>query len=198
MTTEDLEFEDIHRMLSVPGTTRDGITRRRFLQAAALSAGAVYAAPYFQAAAWADPVKRTDGILVLIQLGGGNDALNMVVPTGDSAYYDKRGALAIQPAAALPLVSGWGLHPALTKLKARYDAGQVAVVRGIGVPNPDLSHFTSMATWMHGSADSLRTNNGWLGRWLDGLDRDDMRGVAIGGTTPLHLVGSVTRATSLP
>jgi uncharacterized protein (DUF1501 family) len=198
MITEDLEFQDIHRMLSVPETTPMGISRRRFLQAAALGAGAFAAAPYFQAAAWADPVKRTDGILVLIQLGGGNDALNMVVPTGDSAYYAKRGALAIQPTAALPLVSGWGLHPALTKLKARYDAGQVAVVRGIGVPNPDLSHFTSMATWMHGSADSLRTNNGWLGRWLDGLDRDNLRGVAIGGSTPLHLVGSATRATALP
>src|SRR5438045_1809983 len=118
MITDDLEFQDIHRMLSVPETTPSGLSRRRFLQAAA----------------WADPVKRTDGILVLIQLGGGNDALNMVVPTGDSAYYSKRGTLAIQPTAALPLVSGWGLHPALTKLKGRYDAGQVAVVRGIGVP----------------------------------------------------------------
>ena len=200
MNVEDMEFEDIHRALSVPETAT-GLTRRRFLQAALATGAAVAASRWMERAAWAaSPLGSTDGIVVLIQMGGGNDGLNTVVPTGDSTYYAKRGALAISAGSALPIADGFGLHPNLTSLKSRFDAGKVAVVRGVGVPSPDLSHFTSMATWMQAqtSAGTESSPSGWLGRWLDGLDGGDLRGVAIGGTTPLTVVGQKVQATTLP
>src|SRR3954452_11943515 len=197
---DDLEYEDIHRLLSVPETPA-GMTRRRFLQAALATGAAAAAAPWLEKAAFAaSPLGAGDGIVVVIQMGGGNDGLNTGVPTGDAAYYTKRGTLAISAASALPLVPGCGLHPNLVSLKNRYDAGQVAVVRGVGVPHPDLSHFTSMATWMAGRDATVAGSSptGWLGRWLDGLDGDDLRGVAIGGSCPLTLVGSRTQGPTLP
>src|SRR5207248_3770558 len=138
------------------------------------------------------------GILVFIFMGGGNDSLNMVVPTGDSSYYDKHGALAIKQTDALPLDGVSGLHPNFKGLKKRYDAGNLAVVRGVAVPNPDLSHFTSMATWMKGSASAGTVSSGWLGRYLDGLDLDPLRAVRIGTSVPLHLVGATTQASAVP
>src|SRR3954447_8848741 len=193
---DDLEYDEIHARLSVPETPA-GMTRRRFLQATLATGAAVAATPWLEKAAFAaSPLAASDGIVILIQMGGGNDGLNTVIPTGDANYYAKRGALAISAASALPLVDGFGLHPNLVGLKRRYDAGRVAVVRGVGVPHPDLSHFTSMKAWMRGTDASLAgaRATGWLGRWLDGLDRDELRGVAIGGNCPLTLVGSATQA----
>src|SRR5205085_4084948 len=195
----DLEFEDIYDALARPETPA-GWTRRRFLQAALAGAGAAMAAPYINMAEafGAAPLGRNDGILVVITLGGGNDSLNMVVPTGNSTYYAKRPTIAISQDAALPLTAGLGLHPKLPGIKQLFDAGQVAVVQGVGVPNPDLSHFTSMATWMKGSSDGGPATSGWLGRYLDGLDNADLRGAAIGTSCPLHMAGERTQATAVP
>src|SRR5205814_3668026 len=118
----DMEFPEIHAALSRPETAA-GLTRRRFLQAALAGSAVVAATPWMEKVAWATtPVGAHDGILVVIQLGGGNDGLNTVVPTGDSNYYSQRGPLAISAASALDLGSGVGLHPNLGGLKARYDA----------------------------------------------------------------------------
>src|SRR3954452_11901322 len=195
----DPEFEDIYNALSRPETP-NGWTRRRFLQATLAGAGAAMAAPYVNMAEAfaAAPLGRNDGILVVITMGGGNDSLNIVVPTGDSPYYAKRPTIAIKQTDALPLAAGLGLHPKLPSIKGRFDAGQVAIVQGVGVPNPDLSHFTSMATWMKGSAGTGPDTSGWLGRYLDGLDQADLRGVAIGTSCPLHMAGERTQATAVP
>ena len=195
----DPEFEDIYNALSRPETP-NGWTRRRFLQATLAGAGAAMAAPYLNMAEAfaAAPLGRNDGVLVVITMGGGNDSLNMVVPTGNSTYYSKRPTIAVKQADALPLAGGLGLHPKLANLKNRFDAGQVAIVQGVGVPNPDLSHFTSMATWMKGSAGTGPDTSGWLGRYLDGLDHADLRGVAIGSSCPLHMAGERTQATAVP
>ena len=114
------------------------------------------------------PVGPTDGILVTIMLYGGNDGLNTVVPYTDGAYYSQRGAVSIPAASVLALNGQVGLHPNLTYTKSLYDAGQVAIVQGVGYPNPDLSHFTSMAIWMNGRFGNLAPTSGWIGRWLDG------------------------------
>src|SRR5438045_6820082 len=180
------EYEEIYRALSVP-ESKASLSRRGFIQAALACGGAAMAAPYINMASAfaASPLGRSDGILVFVFMGGGNDSLNMVVPTGDGAYYDKRGTLAIKQSDALPLDAVTGLHPNLKSLKTRYDNGDVAVVRGVTVPNPDLSHFTSMATWMKGSAATGTVSSGWLGRYLDGLDLDPLRAVRIGTSVPL-------------
>jgi uncharacterized protein (DUF1501 family) len=125
--------------------------------------------------------------LIVIEMGGGNDSLNMVVPHADSRYYELRSALAI--AEPIDLDGDVGLHPALPFVADRYQAGQVAVVEGVGYPNPDLSHFASMATWWSGARDAS-VGTGWLGRFLDGTvgTADPLAGVTIGpGPTPALL-----------
>ncbi len=195
----DLELPDISRLLSVPASRDpEHVTRRAFLGGALALGGATLLPSRFdQLAAAATPVGATDGILVLIHLGGGNDGLNTLVPTGDARYRSLRGSLAIGD--ALPIASGWGLHPALAGLKARYDAGKVAIVRGVGQSTvTDLSHFSSTASWMAGTAGTARTS-GWLGRWLDGVPEAEagLRGVTIGSSVPLHLVGASSVVTAL-
>ena len=151
----------------------------------------------------AKPLGPTEGVLVIILLGGGNDGLNTVVPTGVGAYYDLRGGIAIQPGAALPLADGVGLHPSLGTVKAHYDVGRVAFVQGAGYNPPDLSHFNSMGYVMSGLPLPLSgpPPSGWAGRLLDGLaagDPNPLLGVAVGSSVPLHLRGAQTSAAGLP
>jgi uncharacterized protein (DUF1501 family) len=190
---------------SQPATLPGGLSRRRFLQLAGVGAGAAAITPYLSAleAFAAPPVGANDGILVLIMMEGGNDGLNTLVPTGDSNYYAIRPQLAIPAAQALPIAPGFGLHPSLVKLKARFDRGDVAVVQGVGYPNPDLSHFTSMGIWMNGWAGGALPGGvtGWIGRYMDGLPNaasESLYGAVIGTSVPLHMVGSVARASGLP
>ena len=93
-----------------------------------------------------------------------------------------------------------GLHPALTNFKQYWDAGEMAIVEGIGYPDPDLSHFNSMAKWMSGIPSGVPTT-GWLGRWLDGYlagSKDLFAATEIGYSVPLHLVGNVARGSVVP
>ena len=195
----DLELPEIQRLLSVPADRSPGnVSRRRFLQGA-LAAGTLATSPVWfdHLAAAATPVGASEGILVVIHLGGGNDGLNTVVPIGDAAYRSLRGSLAIT--SPLPLSSTFGLHPALPGLKARYDAGKVAIVHGVGQTTvSDLSHFSSTASWMAGTAGTSRSS-GWLGRWLDGVPEAELglRGVTFGSSIPLHLVGQRSQVTGL-
>ena len=195
----DLELDQIHHLLSVPAD-RDAanVSRRRFLQGA-LAAGTIATAPgwFDRLALAATPVGTSEGILVVIHLGGGNDGLNTVVPIGDGAYRKLRGSLAITN--PLPLSTTFGLHPALAGLKTRFDAGKVAVIHGVGQANvDDLSHFSSTASWMAGTAGSSRST-GWLGRWLDGVTEADtgLRAVTTGSSIPLHLIGQKAQVTGL-
>ena len=157
---DDLALDRLSRPASLPG----GLSRRRFLQLAGAGAGVASMGTLLSnlSAFAAPPVGASDGILVLIMMEGGNDGLNTVVPTGESRYYQLRPGLAIPAAAALPIASGVGLHPALAKLKARFDQGDVAVVQGVGYANPDLSHFTSMGIWMNGWGGGAPSEKMWL------------------------------------
>jgi uncharacterized protein (DUF1501 family) len=131
-------------------------------------------------------------------MGGGNDGLNTVVPTGDSAYYAKRPNIAVKATDALAIGTGVGLHPKLTYLKSRFDAGQLAVLQGVGDITPDLSHFTATARWMTG--DGTEGKTGWLGRYLDGLPggNDPFQAVTVGTSVPLLMNGATRKATALP
>jgi uncharacterized protein (DUF1501 family) len=195
--------------LSVPATAPGGMSRRRFLQlaggGAGLAAGAASLSPLLDQlrAFAAPPIGPRDGVLVLLMMDGGNDGLNTLVPYGNGRYYDLRTRVAIPPNQVLPLASGLGFHPALTRLKARYDRGQVAVVRGVGYQPPDLSHFTSMGICMNAWSGAPPSGGptGWIGRYLDGLPNaasESLLGAVIGSSVPLHMVGSVARASGLP
>ncbi|MCU1454578.1 MAG: hypothetical protein JWN46_2724 [Acidimicrobiales bacterium] len=197
--TPDPELDRIQAALSrradaIPGQ----MARRTFLRGALATSGALALLPSWLdgTALAAGPLAATDGVLVVIQMGGGNDGLNTLVPLGNGAYAKARGSLAVTN--ALPIAPGFGLHPKLVKLKARYDAGQVAIVRGVGQPVPDLSHFSSTAAWMAGTATKDRTT-GWLGRWLDGVPdaAAGLRAVQIGSSVPLHLIGRASTVTAV-
>ena len=184
-----------------------GLSRRRFLLATlfGVGGGAVLAGSRLDlpgaagARAWAaPPVAPTDGIVVNVFMYGGNDSLNTVVPLADADYLRYRGGLAVGADQALPLDATFGLHPNLGYLKELYDAGNVAVVHGIGLPLEDLSHFSAQDRWMTGLPTSLGTS-GWLGRWLDGRDDyDALRMLTLGTSVPLSVVGARRRAAAVP
>src|ERR671923_580593 len=98
------------------------------------------------AAADSPQASRSKRVLVLVQLAGGNDGLNTVIPYQDGVYHDARPTLR-QDQGVLVLNQELGLHPNLKGLKASWDAGQLAIVQGVGYPNPNLSHFASMSIW---------------------------------------------------
>jgi uncharacterized protein (DUF1501 family) len=131
-------------------------------------------------------------LLVVIQLNGGNDGLNTVIPYGTGLYYDARPKLAVPPTEILPITGQIGLHPKFTNLKKLYDAGRVAIVQGVGYPNANRSHFRSTDIWMTANPDTIE-KTGWLGRYLDEsiarFHGVKLPAANIGGTLPLTLVG---------
>jgi uncharacterized protein (DUF1501 family) len=112
---------------------------------------------------------KKDPVLVVVQLSGGNDAINTVVPYGDHYYYDYRPNLQIPEDQVLAISNHVGFHPAMKPLKDLYDEGKVAVIQGVGFPNCNRSHFRSMDVWHTCEPDKLATE-GWLGRTIRVLD----------------------------
>ncbi len=157
--------------------TTAAFTRREFLHNGLVMASAAVTVPAFlnaSARAMVAPAGLSsipgvpeDHILVVVQLSGGNDGLNTVVPFGLDQYYKARQGIAIpaQNALRLSKVDGIGLHPQMTAFKDLFDDGQAAIVQGVGYPNPNRSHFKSMDIWH--TADTTATGDGWLGRYFD-------------------------------
>lgn len=146
-------------------------TRRDFLRqfggTAWLTLGVAPSALWQRAALAAEQATHSDRILVLIQMAGGNDGLNTVVPYGHDEYYQSRPGISIGKSAVLKLNDELGLHPALSGLKTLFDEGRLAVIQGVGYPQPDRSHFRSMDIWQSAISDKEDTSSGWVGRALD-------------------------------
>jgi uncharacterized protein (DUF1501 family) len=184
------------------------LSRRRFLQTIVAGAGTAAAAAAFRpdgvGALIPRPTGQTDGVLLLVTLGGGNDGLNTVVPFGNSAYYDKRPEIALSADELLPLNGNLGLHPSLPFLHSEWSANRLAIVQGVGMTKAadlDFSHFVQMARWMRGWGGTGVPPTGWVGRWMDsGNSRSVnlMRAIHIGRGVPFHLVGAQTRGVSVP
>lgn len=118
----------------------------------------------------ADKLSKGPRRLVVLEMNGGNDGLNTFIPYGLGAYYDRRKDLAIAQSQVLPLNSKWGFHPALPRLKKRYETGQVAAFLGVGFPGKqELSHFAMQDIWRSGYLTGFydKVQTGWLGRLLD-------------------------------
>lgn len=178
------------------------LTRRQFLTSAGVvTAGTALLPEIFRRAklaALVDPpagddkakAKRT---LIVVQMAGGNDGLNTVIPYKDSLYQTYRPGLALQPNEIIPITDDAALHGSMTKFKELWDAGVLAVVQGVGYPQPAFSHFTNMDIWQ--TADpGLKFRNGWLGRYLASLDSKSQsvfKGVAVGGSLPKELESTV-------
>ncbi len=178
------------------------VTRRRFLQAAAMLGGASLVPSWLaDAAEAAAPLRGDQGVLVLVTMGGGNDGLNTLIPVTNGHYHDKRRNLAFGPDQVIPVTDDRGLHPNLPAVNALWHQGDVAFIEGVGSTTmTDLSHFTSMARWMAGNADHVGAHSGWLGRYLDGLPGggDPFHGVSLGHSIPLVVQGRHRTASGLP
>ncbi|MBI1372381.1 MAG: DUF1501 domain-containing protein [Phycisphaera sp.] len=186
-------------------------TRRDFLKTSVGSTALVSLAssvPLFMrdAAALAAPSKG-DNVLVVIQMSGGNDGLNTVVPYADDAYARNRNTLRLSPNGVHKIDDYIGLHPSLDNLFKLLDANQLAILQGVGYPNPNRSHFESMDIWQTARVDMTEANaglggrrTGWIGRYLDttaaaGLDVPALH--IGGGRQPLALAGEQARAASV-
>ncbi len=112
---------------------------------------------------------RKDPVLVVLQLSGGNDYLNTVIPYNDPLYRDNRPVVGISEDKILPIDEGMGLHPSMGPLACLYNQGDVAIVHGVGYPNSPRSHFRSMDIWHTCEPDKLGTE-GWLGLATRDLD----------------------------
>ncbi|QNE19391.1 DUF1501 domain-containing protein [Kribbella qitaiheensis] len=182
----------------------DNVTRRRFLTMSGVTAAGALAVGATQVS-WSDlmtaavrnPLQSEDSVLVVVTLYGGNDGLNTVVPAGDPAYQKARPELAYQSDEVLDLGDGLGLNPGLRGLKGFWDDKSLAIVRGVGYPDPDRSHFRSMAIWQTASPKTP-VPTGWLGRWLDATGADPLHAVSVEPTLPPLLAGATTAAASLP
>lgn len=172
-------------------------TRREFLKSIVLGASASWTVPLFVDRTFAQlheqsrdlatqPVTGRDGtILVVLQLAGGNDGLNTLVPYGNDTYHQLRPKLAKKPGEILKLDDQCGLNASLPFLHSLYQDGGLGIVQGVGYPNPNRSHFVSTSVWE--TADpATRSGTGWIGRYFDHAcnGADPTVGISLGKTLP--------------
>lgn len=168
------------------------IKRKEFLQLGSLATASFMVPKFLKTFERVDRVPAGNKVMVVLQLSGGNDGLNTIIPIRNDIYFRERPGLGIEKSKALALTDEVGLHPALTSLRDLYNDGSLGILNNVGYPNPDRSHFRSMDIWQTGSASSEYITTGWLGRYLDaqcsGCDRptyaleiDDILSLALKG-----------------
>jgi len=150
------------------------------------------------------PVERT---LVVVQLSGGNDGLNTLVPHRQDTYFRLRPTLALPKGKLHALDDDFGLHPSMGALAELHHEGKLATLHGVGYPEPDRSHFRSMEIWHTADPKTRKRDRGWLGRFCDrfgedpsgiGLRGSSMRGIHVGGVeVPLALRGRDNHPTAV-
>lgn len=172
-------------------------TRREFLRTSALGGAISWTIPTFLANTFAslhaeakdanNIITGKDGtILVVLQMAGGNDGLNTVVPYSNDYYHKARRRIGLDPKEVLKIDDNVGLHPKLTGLKDLYDSGSLSIIQGIGYPNPNRSHFRSTEIWQTASDSDKNVAYGWIGRYFDNACKgsDPTVGINIGRQMP--------------
>jgi uncharacterized protein (DUF1501 family) len=173
-------------------------TRRDFLRRTVLGSALTWTVPAFladtfsalQAQAADSAIQTATGkdstILVVLQMAGGNDGINTVVPYANDFYRRARPKIGLRPEDVLKLNDDLGFHGALKGFKDLYDAGELSVVQGVGYPNPNRSHFRSTEIWQTASDSDRVEKHGWLGRYFDNAcaGADPTVGVTIGSQLP--------------
>jgi len=168
--------------------------RRDFIRNSALVSGA-FMIPAFLKPFEAMAKSQLSGYknLVIIQLSGGNDGLNTIVPYGNDIYYQKRNTIAISKTDVIQLDGMQGLNPSLSALKEIYDQGWMSVINSVGYPNPDRSHFRSMDIWQTGSESNQFLSTGWIGRYLDAncqVNKNPYTAIEVDDTLSLAMKGT--------
>ena len=168
------------------------IRRKTFLQLGSLATASLLVPEFLKAFEKPMIVPPGNKVVVVLQLSGGNDGLNTVIPVRNDIYYRSRPRLGITREKALSLTDDVSLNPALGSLKALYDEGCLSILNNVGYPNPDRSHFRSMDIWQSASNSNEYVNTGWVGRYLDAqckncerpthaLEIDDLLSLALKG-----------------
>src|SRR5215813_11894262 len=123
------------------------IKRKEFIQVGSLATASLMLPKFLKAFEAKNRVPAGNKVAVILQMSGGNDGLNTVIPVRNDIYYRSRPKLGIEKTKALLLNDEVGLHPALTGFKELYDDGSLGIMNNVGYPNPDRSHFRSMDIW---------------------------------------------------
>lgn len=166
--------------------------RRDFLQVGSLATASLMMPKFLKAFGARNLVPAGNKVMVIIQLSGGNDGLNTVIPVRNDIYYRERPKLSITKEKSLLVTDEVGLNPSLTGFKKLYDSGSLGILSSVGYPNPDRSHFRSMDIWQSGVDSNQYANTGWIGRYLDAqcsgcdkptqaLEVDDILSLALKG-----------------
>jgi len=143
------------------------IKRKEFIQVGSLATASLMLPKFLKAFEAKNMVPAGNKVVVILQLSGGNDGLNTVIPVRNDIYYRSRPRLGIEKGKALLLNDEVGLHPSLTGFKELYDDGSLGIMNNVGYPNPDRSHFRSMDIWHTASQSNEYLTTGWVGRYLD-------------------------------
>src|SRR5947209_906934 len=168
------------------------IKRRGFLQVGSLATASFFVSKFLKAFEGVAKVPAGNKVVVVLQLSGGNDGLNTVIPIRNDIYYSSRPKIGIEKSKALILTDETGLHPELTSLADAFHDGTLGIINNVGYPNPDRSHFRSMDIWQTASQSNEYISTGWLGRYLDAqcsgcslptqaLEIDDILSLALKG-----------------
>jgi uncharacterized protein (DUF1501 family) len=178
------------------------IRRRNFIQLGGLATASMMVPKLLKA--FENPlsplVPAGNKVLIVLQLSGGNDGLNTVIPIRNDIYYRERPKLAIEKEKALTVNDDAALHPALTALAALYQEGNMAILNNVGYPEPNRSHFRSMDIWHTASESNTIWQTGWLGRYLDSQCKacdKPTQALEIDDTLSLALKGDVEKALAL-
>lgn len=182
-------------------------TRREFLRTGLLGGSLCWTMPAFLSRTMQSLHAEADGalvqgvtgrdgnILVVLQLAGGNDGLNTVIPLGNDEYRKSRPTIGIAEPSILKLDPQTGLHPSLSGLASAFQEGHLAVVQGVGYPNPNRSHFRSTEIWATAVDSNKSSNTGWIGRYFDNACSgcDASVGIAMASQMPQALTASVPK-----
>lgn len=166
--------------------------RRDFLKASTATSLALTLPGFFQRALGAQNTITDGRILIILELSGGNDGLNTIIPFADDAYHRLRPKLAMKKNKILNLENDLGLPESMVGIKRLYDNGHLAIINGVGYPNPNRSHFRSMEIWHTASYSNRYERDGWIGKFNDhqpGDQVDPLGAIAINNAFPQALVG---------
>src|SRR6185436_17681261 len=137
------------------------IKRKEFIQIGSLATASLMLPKFLKAFEGQAMVPPGNKVVVILQLSGGNDGLNTVIPIRNDIYYRSRPKLRIEKNVSLKLTDETGLHPSLTSFKDLYDDGSLGILNSVGYPNPDRSHFRSMDIWQTASKSTEYLTTGW-------------------------------------
>jgi len=168
------------------------IKRRNFIQLGSLATASFMVPKFLKAFEGKAMVPPGNKVVVILQLSGGNDGLNTIIPVRNDIYYKARPRIGITKNKAISLTDEAGIHPALTAFADAFNDGSLSILNNVGYPNPDRSHFRSMDIWHTASQSNEYLNSGWLGRYLDAqcngcskptqaLELDDVLSLALKG-----------------